>query len=36
MRCFELGWTARQLDTRAVTITAAGEQAFESLFGIRV
>jgi DNA-binding transcriptional ArsR family regulator len=35
-RCFELGWIARQLDSRAVTITPAGERAFEQLFGIRV
>jgi len=35
-RCFDLGWTARQVDTRALTITAAGERAFEELFGFRV
>jgi DNA-binding transcriptional ArsR family regulator len=35
-RCFQLGWTERQLDSRALTITPAGEQAFEELFGIRV
>jgi len=35
-RCFELGWTARQLDSRAVTITPAGEQGFQELFGFRV
>jgi DNA-binding transcriptional ArsR family regulator len=35
-RCFDLGWTARQLDTRAVTITAAGEQGFQDLFGVRL
>lgn len=35
-RCFEKGWTARRRDGRAITITPAGEQAFEELFGIRV
>ena len=35
-RCFELGWTARQRDSRAITITRAGEEAFERLFGVRV
>lgn len=35
-RCFENGWTARRRDGRAITITPAGEQAFEKLFGIRV
>jgi DNA-binding transcriptional ArsR family regulator len=35
-RCFELGWTERQKNSRAVTITPAGEQAFEELFGVRV
>lgn len=35
-RCFELGWTERQKNSRAVTITPAGEQAFEKLFGVRV
>jgi hypothetical protein len=35
-RCFELGWTARQRDGRAVTITPAGERAFDQLFGVRL
>jgi hypothetical protein len=35
-RSFELGWTLRQLDSRALTITPGGEKAFEELFGIRV
>jgi DNA-binding transcriptional ArsR family regulator len=33
-RCFELAWIARQRDTRAVAITAAGRQGFRSTFGI--
>lgn len=33
-RCFELGWTERQPDSRAVTITRSGAQAFERLFGV--
>jgi DNA-binding transcriptional ArsR family regulator len=35
-RCFELGWTERRKYGRAVTITAAGERAFEELFEVRV
>jgi hypothetical protein len=35
-RCFELGWTERHQDSRAVTITAEGGRAFEELFGIRL
>lgn len=35
-RCFELGWTERQRGTRALTITPAGEEAVERLFGIRL
>ena len=35
-RSFELGWTLRQLDSRALTITPGGEKAFEELFGFRV
>jgi DNA-binding transcriptional ArsR family regulator len=35
-RCFELGWTDRRKDGRALTITPAGEQAFDQLFGIRL
>jgi hypothetical protein len=33
-RCFELGWIARQRDTRAVEITAAGQVGFAEKFGI--
>jgi DNA-binding transcriptional ArsR family regulator len=33
-RCFELGWIARQRDTRAVAITAAGRDGFRQRFGI--
>jgi DNA-binding transcriptional ArsR family regulator len=33
-RCFELGWIARQRDTRAVAITAAGREGFRATFGI--
>lgn len=35
-RSFELGWTERQKHGRAVTITPAGERAFDQLFGVRV
>src|SRR5215510_11070865 len=35
-RCFELGWIARQRDTRAVAITAAGHRGFGEMFGISV
>jgi DNA-binding transcriptional ArsR family regulator len=35
-RCFELGWTARQPEGRAVTITPAGFEAFDCLFGFRL
>ena len=35
-RCFELGWTHRRKDSRALTITPAGELAFDQLFGIRL
>jgi DNA-binding transcriptional ArsR family regulator len=35
-RCFELGWTKRQRDSRALIVTRAGEQAFEKLFGVRI
>ena len=35
-RCFDLGWTARQPDSRAVTITSSGEEAFPRLFAVRV
>jgi DNA-binding transcriptional ArsR family regulator len=33
-RCFELGWIARQRDTRAVAITKAGLEGFRTTFGI--
>jgi DNA-binding transcriptional ArsR family regulator len=33
-RCFELGWIARQRDTRAVAITEAGRAGFRDHFGI--
>jgi DNA-binding transcriptional ArsR family regulator len=33
-RCFELGWIARQRDTRAVAITTAGQEGFRAQFGI--
>jgi hypothetical protein len=33
-RCFELGWIARQRDTRAVAITPAGRDGFRETFGI--
>jgi DNA-binding transcriptional ArsR family regulator len=33
-RCFENNWTARRRDGRAITITPAGERAFQELFGI--
>lgn len=35
-RCFELGWIARQRDTRAVNITDAGRQGFRRTFGIEL
>jgi DNA-binding transcriptional ArsR family regulator len=35
-RCFALGWTERQKHGRAVTITPAGERAFDELFQVRV
>ena len=35
-RCFTLGWTERQKDSRAVTITPAGGHGFEKVFGIRL
>jgi DNA-binding transcriptional ArsR family regulator len=35
-RCFELGWLARQRDTRAVTITEAGHAGFADRFGVSV
>jgi len=35
-RCFALGWTERRSDSRAITITAAGERAFDELFEVRL
>ena len=35
-RCFELGWIARQRDTRAVAITEAGRQGFAKQFGVEL
>jgi DNA-binding transcriptional ArsR family regulator len=35
-RCLELGWIARQRDSRAVTITAEGAIGFAERFGIRL
>jgi len=35
-RCFALGWTERRSDSRSITITAAGERAFDELFGVRL
>jgi DNA-binding transcriptional ArsR family regulator len=35
-RCLEVGWIARQRDSRAVTITAAGEHGFAERFGIQL
>lgn len=33
-RCMDLGWIARQRDSRAVTITQVGEHGFAETFGI--
>ncbi|MGH7032119.1 MAG: ArsR/SmtB family transcription factor, partial [Stellaceae bacterium] len=33
-RCFSLGWFARQRDSRALTITPAGRQGLDDVFGI--
>ena len=35
-RSFELGWIARQRDTRAVAITPAGRDGFAGMFGIHL
>jgi len=35
-RCFALGWTERCKDSRAITITDAGERAFDEQFGVRL
>jgi DNA-binding transcriptional ArsR family regulator len=33
-RCFDLGWVARQPDSRALTITAKGRAGFAAQFGV--
>lgn len=33
-RCFELGWTERKKDSRAVVVTAAGRRGFRETFGV--
>src|SRR5262249_52369952 len=33
-RCLELGWLARERDSRAVRITPAGEAGFQAAFGV--
>ncbi len=35
-RCLDLGWIERQRNSRAVTITRAGESGFAERFGIRL
>jgi DNA-binding transcriptional ArsR family regulator len=35
-RCFALRWTERRSDSRAITVTATGERAFDELFGVRL
>lgn len=35
-RCFDLGWIERRRDSRALTITRAGEQGFVERFGLRL
>jgi DNA-binding transcriptional ArsR family regulator len=35
-RCMELGWLARQRDSRAVTITGPGASGFADMFGIKL
>jgi len=35
-RCFELGWIARQRDSRAVTITPTGHAGFADRFGVEL
>src|SRR5882762_7837076 len=32
-RCFDLGWTERMKDSRAVIVTASGKQGFLETFG---
>jgi DNA-binding transcriptional ArsR family regulator len=33
-RCFDLGWTERMKDSRAVIVTASGQRGFLEIFGI--
>ena len=33
-RCFDLGWTERMKDSRAVIVTASGKEGFRETFGI--
>jgi DNA-binding transcriptional ArsR family regulator len=33
-RCFDLGWTERMKDSRAVIVTASGRRGFQEMFGI--
>lgn len=35
-RCFTLGWIERQGDSRAVTLTTAGQQGLRRLFGVEI
>ena len=35
-RCLELGWLARQRDSRAVRVTPAGRRGLRETFGIRL
>lgn len=35
-RSFDLGWTERQKDSRAITVTPAGERTLDELFDIRL
>ncbi|MBX6366722.1 MAG: winged helix-turn-helix transcriptional regulator [Rhodospirillales bacterium] len=35
-RCFDLGWIERRRDSRALTITRAGEQGFAELFDLHL
>jgi hypothetical protein len=33
-RCFDLRWVARQRDSRALLITAAGKRGLDEVFGV--
>ncbi|HEV2302241.1 MAG TPA: winged helix-turn-helix domain-containing protein [Stellaceae bacterium] len=35
-RCFELGWTERKKDSRAVVVTQSGRRGFQETFGVTV